>query len=83
MSLGFAMLDKQIKRPDQFITAAEISTCIAIKKKRKRTISGIFSYCMIWRIEPMKEIIVSGYAYPSINPAVLEAWLPDLTFKYI
>ena len=31
----------------------------------------------------MKEIIVSGYAYPSINPAVLEAWLPDLTFKYI
>ena len=28
----------------------------------------------------MKEIIVSGYAYPSINPAVLEAWLPDLTF---
>ena len=28
----------------------------------------------------MREIIVSGYAYPSINPAVLQAWLPDLTF---
>ena len=25
MSLGFAMLDKQIKRPDQFITAADIN----------------------------------------------------------
>lgn len=28
----------------------------------------------------MKEIIVSGYAYPSIDQAVLDAWLPDLTF---
>lgn len=28
----------------------------------------------------MKDIVVSGYAYPSIEPWVLEAWLPDLTF---
>lgn len=27
----------------------------------------------------MKSIIVSGYAYPSIEQWVLEAWLPDLT----
>lgn len=26
------------------------------------------------------DIIVSGYAYPSIDPEVLSAWLPDLTF---
>ena len=28
----------------------------------------------------MKSIVVSGYAYPSIEQWVLEAWLPDLTF---
>lgn len=28
----------------------------------------------------MKSIVVSGYAYPSIEPWVLDAWLPDLTF---
>lgn len=28
----------------------------------------------------MKDIVVSGYAYPSIEPWVLDAWLPDLTF---
>ncbi len=28
----------------------------------------------------MKNIVVSGYAYPSIEPWVLDAWLPDLTF---
>ena len=27
----------------------------------------------------IRDIIVSGYAYPSINPAVLDSWLPDLT----
>lgn len=27
-----------------------------------------------------KSIIVSGYAYPTINRTVLEQWLPDLTF---
>lgn len=26
-----------------------------------------------------RDIIVSGYAYPSINPSVLDSWLPDLT----
>lgn len=28
----------------------------------------------------MKSIVVSGYAYPSIEQWVLDAWLPDLTF---
>ena len=28
----------------------------------------------------MKTIVVSGYAYPSIEPWVLSSWLPDLTF---
>ena len=34
MSLGFAMLDKQIKRPDQFITAADINMYRNKEKKK-------------------------------------------------
>lgn len=34
----------------------------------------------------MEEIIVNGYVYPSVNPEVLESWLPNLsliaTFSY-
>ena len=27
----------------------------------------------------MDEIIVNGYVYPSVQPEVLEAWLPNLS----
>ena len=35
MSLGFAMLEKQIKRPDQFITAADIDMYRHKEKKKE------------------------------------------------
>lgn len=32
------------------------------------------------RLNEREAILVNGYAYPSVSPEVLEAWLPQLTF---